>query len=663
MARCVRSRIYLHLNDCSGKLLSMAGPRRLLVVASDKDHEHVTAVLLHLAVAETQGQIIVDAISRIAPGESIENWLDRAIAQDDAALLFLSRDFLADERIQEYILPRLLERVRSGLQLLLLPLRPCVWHTHPGLAGRKALMPEGEFLSELPAARRERATLEIAMRLIEGGDAASPSRANRYRSGRDHREISEAQAEPVPPSRARPPAPAHWGYVGLLSALFLVLIGTTVSVGPRLLSGQQALITVTALLAISLLAAFLLAGVLRATGRLQLSGIGYLTGAAGICGIIFVLLYRAVLSLAPPAQEWLARGHVEGLPPGALAWIQAPGCAEVPINRQNDRFELPIHGPCDQPQLSLIVRVAGSGTQTIPTPRATAQQDFSITWQGVAQEVTSLSGILRSPDNRPVAHVFVRLAADCPEAATLAPAESGADGAFQIPNLPASCRQPPYHIRVSMPDGRILPFTLRKPWGDFVDLPEPMPTPKAPIPSPSRAAQPRARGGLYDTERLDDRRFNVLHLLPGHGLERGRWLGLFRTSGGGERALIGYGVISAVNEQSAALFKLYLENSAAKSTLLAGPLPPQPKIGKALGTILQTLDPQQVRINLGQGDGVRVGDRYRVLGEAIGDAVPSGSTLGREGIGTLQVEQADTLFATANIVDGRAPQGSFIALQ
>jgi hypothetical protein len=53
-------------------------------VANDNDHEAVSEPLRHLSLAERYGQIEVDAIDRIAPGGTIETWLEKAIEHDDS---------------------------------------------------------------------------------------------------------------------------------------------------------------------------------------------------------------------------------------------------------------------------------------------------------------------------------------------------------------------------------------------------------------------------------------------------------------------------------------------------------------------------------------------------------------------------------------------------
>lgn len=639
-------------------------------------------VLRHLDLAVRQGQITLLWSERVPPGNDLRAWTAAALKSADAVLLGLSAELLSEHAFLDRDLPRLSARQHlEGLRLLPLPLRPCLWRSVPDLADLRSLLPdeEGSLLS-LPSARRGQAELACAQAILASltgfqiEDRAplvvSPSN---HPSPSDQLGANEPSAAPTgislaarplpssplpdrPPRRTpRDPHPApRWPWFAALLVLFAALIGATLAFGPRLLHEQRALLTTTALFTIALAAALLLTGALRATGRVAVSNQGFLGGAAAICLVLFASLKSAVLALTPPS-EWLLRGRIAGLPPGREAWLSAAGCAEVSVDRQSERFALPVHGPCDQPELTLQVRVSGHESQTLKLPRPAPGAESALTWSNRPPRIATVAATL-TVDHRPLPRAPVRLVAECPEAATLAPVETGSDGRFLFANLPPACTTPPLQVQITLPDGRLHLQRLQTALSDVIELPQVAPPKSAP-------SRPRERGAPEHHAVLveDASHLLVKGLPPGHGLDRGHWLGLFRPGPGGDARLVGYGGVIEVTATTARVAIYYL--SGARTGLSAGRLPPRPKVDKALGVVLEVLEEGRVRINLGRADGVAPGDRYRVLGAVVSDHTMAGRSLGRQEVGALEVAQVDDLFATAKVVKGSAERLSFIALE
>ena len=105
-----------------------------------------------------------------------------------------------------------------------------------------------------------------------------------------------------------------------------------------------------------------------------------------------------------------------------------------------------------------------------------------------------------------------------------------------------------------------------------------------------------------------------------------------------------------------------LPSKATDLTLRAGPMPDRVRVGKTLGVILPQKEPShgQVLLNLGDGDGVAVGDYYNVLGAPVSDADASGKSLGRPAVGLLKIQSVEALTAVATVEQGSGDGGAYV---
>lgn len=155
-------------------------------------------------------------------------------------------------------------------------------------------------------------------------------------------------------------------------------------------------------------------------------------------------------------------------------------------------------------------------------------------------------------------------------------------------------------------------------------------------------------------------RLSIERLPKHHNFDRGALLVLYASS----HPLVGVGWAIIVETLATSLIAVVqsLPKGIPLSSLRAGPMPERIRIGKVLGVVLlsQESDRRRVRINLGDGDLVQIGDNYDVLGAAVSDATATGRSLGRPVVGRLRVIATEPLFASAYIEYGSAPVGSFV---
>lgn len=99
----------------------------------------------------------------------------------------------------------------------------------------------------------------------------------------------------------------------------------------------------------------------------------------------------------------------------------------------------------------------------------------------------------------------------------------------------------------------------------------------------------------------------------------------------------------------------------------AGKLPAQlciskPIAGRSRNIIGQVVSMNPIRINIGSGAGVQVGDIYLILGDAVIDHSAQGSSLGRDINGSLRIVSVEVLFSRAELLDGRIEQGDYVKI-
>lgn len=150
----------------------------------------------------------------------------------------------------------------------------------------------------------------------------------------------------------------------------------------------------------------------------------------------------------------------------------------------------------------------------------------------------------------------------------------------------------------------------------------------------------------------------------GHGYEPGRLVALFAHADGiGELVPVGVAEVVEVSTHTFDLLALWIDPTRRDQALEVGPVPPGHHFGYRLGQIVaDDRSPQRIRINMGDAHGVSVGAMYTVLGDPYADADLGGRSLGRPGVGVVQVVQADSggHTAIAELRQGTAPVGAFV---
>ena len=92
-----------------------------------EDGEFLERLLTHLEVFRMQDQVCAWSDTEIKPGEDWASRIEFSIGNARAAVLLISRHFLASKFIRQSELPRLLERRRGDLLILPLIVRPCAY--------------------------------------------------------------------------------------------------------------------------------------------------------------------------------------------------------------------------------------------------------------------------------------------------------------------------------------------------------------------------------------------------------------------------------------------------------------------------------------------------------------------------------------------------------
>jgi len=130
---------------------------------SHNDEKWKDRLRTQLKVLEQQGMLEVWEDRQIDGGDT---WYDKIrVAMDGAevAVCLISADYLASDFCNKEEIPYLLKRrSEQGMQLLPVLLRSCPWTFVPWLKAIQMLPRDGRSVSDLPAAKRDRAFSEVA---------------------------------------------------------------------------------------------------------------------------------------------------------------------------------------------------------------------------------------------------------------------------------------------------------------------------------------------------------------------------------------------------------------------------------------------------------------------------------------------------------------------
>ncbi|WP_437651392.1 toll/interleukin-1 receptor domain-containing protein [Sorangium sp. So ce362] len=126
----------------------MAGRPTVFISYHHQDKEWKERLVQHLKVIEKQGLLEVWDDERIGAGENWREELAREIGRARVAVLLVSADFLASDFVLTEEVPRLLRgRQASGLRVVPILVRPCLWQAVPWLAEMKLRPHDGRALS------------------------------------------------------------------------------------------------------------------------------------------------------------------------------------------------------------------------------------------------------------------------------------------------------------------------------------------------------------------------------------------------------------------------------------------------------------------------------------------------------------------------------------
>ena len=168
-----------------------------------------------------------------------------------------------------------------------------------------------------------------------------------------------------------------------------------------------------------------------------------------------------------------------------------------------------------------------------------------------------------------------------------------------------------------------------------------------------RAARSQCPAGGVLLERTSGTaNFQTVRLPAQNGYARAGKLRLLEFEGTTPGQLL---TTATIVEAEGSRMEVHPESAVSALKVCAVPLGEVLHAGKELGKLLE-----DNRINLGSGDGVKVGALYEVLGDAVMDAESTGRSLGRKKIGTVRVTAVDSLYSEVQRVDGDVAKGSFV---
>lgn len=231
----------------------------------------------------------------------------------------------------------------------------------------------------------------------------------------------------------------------LLAILLAVVLAALAYLRHQLVSSTYAVFHYVAVVLVSLLAAAVSHRLVSTHPLFQTTG--RRTGSSALVFVISLGIGLVGVNRVPrPADDWIASGVLTGLPRDKTADVALGDCAPQRVDPVTGHVLIRVHAACDRDPQRLVVRVADHEDQVTHVPRATLASSFVLAWSA-PRSVTELWGTVQALGSQRVPGTEVALAG-CADALQVPRAVLSRDGGFRIPNLPASCRKPPYHLRV-----------------------------------------------------------------------------------------------------------------------------------------------------------------------------------------------------------------------
>jgi hypothetical protein len=154
------------MTDGTSNIPSKSHIPKIFISYSHKDEKYKDELVKMLRPLEDQRILEIWQDREIQPGEEWSKSIKNAMNTCDIALLLISVDFLASRFILEEEIPTLLRRrLRDGLRVVPIIIRPCLWQSVPVLAELQALPKDGKPIVSFASAgaRRDRVWTEVAL--------------------------------------------------------------------------------------------------------------------------------------------------------------------------------------------------------------------------------------------------------------------------------------------------------------------------------------------------------------------------------------------------------------------------------------------------------------------------------------------------------------------
>ncbi len=141
----------------SKKGKTMPTPVKVFISYAHKDERFKDELLAMLASLQRRKILKVWQDRQIEEGAEWYKAIQKAMNDCDIAILLVSQHFLGSQFIQKVEVPRLLrKRMRQGLRVVPIIVRPCLWQSEPVLKRLQALPKDGKPIISFPKGNGKR---------------------------------------------------------------------------------------------------------------------------------------------------------------------------------------------------------------------------------------------------------------------------------------------------------------------------------------------------------------------------------------------------------------------------------------------------------------------------------------------------------------------------
>ncbi len=129
----------------ASKNIKAGAPKKIFISYSHRDETFKNELIVMLAGLQRQGIIDLWQDRRIQAGSNWFNAIQKAMEVCDVAMLLVSSDFIASRFIEEVEIKGLFKRrVREGLCVIPIIVRPCLWESEPIIKDIQTLPRDGK---------------------------------------------------------------------------------------------------------------------------------------------------------------------------------------------------------------------------------------------------------------------------------------------------------------------------------------------------------------------------------------------------------------------------------------------------------------------------------------------------------------------------------------